>query len=135
MRQLLKCIYVVGNLMIADWNSIQVEQKAICDKLKVKWTPVDINSLIAFNISLFTATNSINGLRHPKQEEIDGWYLWSGEEINQSDNDFFKPLHVGHLLVKQPIVLKYLGLPPGWRFQIDENGYEDIWFDKLILDI
>jgi hypothetical protein len=19
--------------------------------------------------------------------------------------------------------------PPGWRFQIDENGYEDIWYD------
>jgi len=121
--------------MATDWNLIQAEQKAICDRLKVYWTPVDLNSLIAFNISLLSATNPINGLRHPKQERIDGWYLWSGEEINQNDDNFFKPLHVGHLLEKRPIVLKYLGLPAGWRFQIDDGGYEDIWFDNSLLDI
>ncbi len=120
---------------MTDCNLIIQDQKAICKKLKVEWTPVDINSLIAFNDSLLSATNPINGLRHPKHGKTDGWYLWSGEEINQSDNDFFKALHVKHLLDKRPIVLKYLGLPAGWRFQIDENGYEDIWFNKSLLKI
>ena len=120
---------------MTDWILIQQDQKAICNKLKVDWTPVDINSLIAFNDSLLLPIKPINGLRNPKHGTIDGWYLWSGGEINQSNSNFFKPLHVRHLLDKRPIVLKYLGLPAGWRFQIDDEGYEDIWFDKSIMEI
>ena len=116
-----------------DWNSILQEQIAICTKLKLEWTPVRTDSLIAVNDSLFTATQPINGLRHPRHGTIEGWYLWRSEM--QEENDFFKPLHVWHLLEQRPIVLKYLGLPPGWRFQIDDKGYEDIWFDVSILDI
>ena len=118
-----------------DWNQIQQLQKAICKKIKVDWTPVDINSMIAFNDSLLSNTLPINGLRHPKKENIDGWYLWSGDDILHEASNFFKPLHVGHLLELRPIVLKYLGLPAGWRFQIDDNGYEDIWFDEKVLNI
>jgi hypothetical protein len=118
-----------------DWTSIQQQQKAICERLKVSWSPVDLDSLIAFNDSLFSTTKPVNGLRHPKHGNIDGWYLWSGGDISPSNNDFFKPLHVRHLVEQRPIVLRYLGLPAGWRFQIDENGYEDIWFDKSILNI
>jgi hypothetical protein len=117
------------------WNQIQQEQKAICDKLKVDWMAVDEKSFIAINDSLFSDTKPINGLRHPKHGKIDGWYLWSGGEIPQQESDFFKPLHTEHLIQVRPIVLKYLGLPPGWRFQIDDNGYEDIWFDESILNI
>jgi hypothetical protein len=36
---------------------------------------------------------------------------------------------------QRQFVLKYLGLPAGWRFQIDEKGYEDVWFDESILNI
>ena len=117
------------------WNTIQQQQKAICDKLKVDWTPVDMYAMIAFNDSLFSDTLPINGLRHPKTNTIDGWYLWSGGEIIQDNNNFFKPIHVGHLIERRQIVLKYLGLPTGWRFQIDDKGYEDVWFDKSVLNI
>jgi len=97
--------------------------------------PVEQNSLIAFNESLLTKTEPVNGLRHPKHGIIDGWYLWSGAEISQDDDEFFKPLHVSHLMTNRPLVLKYLGLPPGWRFQIDDDGYEDVWFDETLLNI
>jgi hypothetical protein len=119
--------------MMNEWNDIQQQQQAICKTLNVTWTPISINSMIAFNESLLSDTKPINGLRHPGTETIAGWYLWSGGDIPQQDDEFFKPVHVVHLLHDRPIVLKYLGLPPGWRFQIDDNGYEDIWFDKAIL--
>jgi hypothetical protein len=61
--------------------------------------------------------------------------LWSGDEIPQYDAKFFKPLHVGHLIKDRPIVLKYLNLPAGCRFQIDDKGYEDIWFYESLLKI
>ena len=73
--------------------------------------------MIAFNESLLLDTLPINGLRHPKTNNIDGWYLWSDGEIPQADNNFFKPIHVGHLPEQRPIILKYLGLSVGWRFK------------------
>lgn len=118
-----------------NWNLIQHQQKEICSKLKIDWTPVNINSLIAINDSLFSTLNPINGLRHPKHGTIDGWYLWRGGDIPQNDIEFFKPMHLLHLIEQYSSALKYLGLPPGWRFQIDDRGYEDIWFDKSLLDI
>ncbi len=43
---------------------------------------------------------------------------------------FFVPMHVEHLEQICPLILKYLGLAPGWRFLIDED-YEDVWEDQL----
>lgn len=104
--------------------------------MKIAWTPVEIDSFIGFNASLFSSVMPINGLRHPKHGNIEGWYLWSGNsEIPQTNVDFFKTLHVEHLVEQQPLVLKYLGLPAGWRFQIDDEGHEDVWFDKSLLNI
>lgn len=117
------------------WNLIQQQQKAVCDKFGIPWMPAEMDSLVAFNDSLFSLTMPINGLRHPKHGNLDGWYLWSGDDITQADDNFFKPLHVKHLIDRQPLVLKYLGLPAGWKFQIDNKGYEDVWFDQSVLKI
>ena len=48
--------------------------------------------------------------------------------------DFFVPLHIEHLKDWCPSVLKYLGLPAGWRFLIAPE-YEDVWFDSGLLEI
>jgi hypothetical protein len=74
----------------------------------------------------------INGLRHAREGNSCGWYIWAGEELSQ-DPDFFSPLHVAHLSEWCPAVLPYLGLGPGWRFLI-APGYEDVWFDSSLLD-
>ena len=50
------------------------------------------------------------------------------------DDDFFEPVHVHHLEAVCPMVLPYLGLPPGWRFLIDGRGYEDVWPDPGVLE-
>ncbi|MDQ4141539.1 MAG: hypothetical protein M3142_13600 [Bacteroidota bacterium] len=73
--------------------------------------------MIVINESIFSTLQPINGLRHVKQERMDGWYLWSGREIPQDDDSFFKPIHLEHLITKRPTILKFLGLPAGWRFQ------------------
>jgi len=120
---------------MTTWNDIELQQKEVCKRFNLLWTPVDKTLMIAINNSLFSDTKPINGLRHPRGKNIDGWYLWSGEEIPQNENDFFKPIHTEHLFESKPIVLKYLGLPYGYRFQIDDKGYEDIWLDQSILDL
>lgn len=52
--------------------------------------------------------------------------------IDQSDNEFFAPLHVEDLPEWCPVVLPYRGLPPGWRFQL-ASGHEDVWEDAGLL--
>lgn len=74
----------------------------------------------------------INGLRHLPEGDTTGWYIWAGEKM-ESDDDFFKPLHVEHLLDWCPDIKKYLGLPPGWRFLV-AGDYEDVWYDESLLD-
>lgn len=120
---------------MTNWNDIEQEQKDLCKRFDLQWTPVDKDLMVAISKSLLTDTQPINGLRHPRQKNIDGWYLWSGGEIPQDEDNFFNPIHTVHLLDKRPLVLKYLGLPYGYRFQIDDKGYEDIWFDESILEI
>lgn len=77
----------------------------------------------------------INGLRHPIDAgHSAGWFIWAGEQFLE-DADFFKPMHVRHLIESYPDALDYLGLPPGWRFLIDDKGYEDVWCDEQLLDV
>ncbi len=75
----------------------------------------------------------INGLRHPRTGDASGWYIWCGEKY-LDEPDFFAPLHARHLIEECPRVLKYLGLPFGYRFLIGDGDYEDIWFDPLLLN-
>jgi hypothetical protein len=62
---------------------------------------------------------------------VSGWYIWAGTELSASP-DFFRPLHLTHVPEWCPAVMKYLGLPPGWRFLI-ADGHEDVWFDESLL--
>lgn len=68
-------------------------------------------------------------MRLAPEGDTTGWYLWAGGEMSQ-DPDFFLPLHAAHLEEWCPLVIPYLVLPPGWRFQIAPD-YEDVWFSGL----
>lgn len=110
------------------------EQLKICDKYKVKFTPTDMGFLLGISENTDGKNAPINGLRHPSEGKSSGWYIWSGEELSQ-DQDFFKPLHAKHLVERCPQVLKFLGLPVGYRFLIDNEGYMDVWYDPSLLEI
>ncbi|WP_434041452.1 MULTISPECIES: immunity protein Imm33 domain-containing protein [Sorangium] len=74
----------------------------------------------------------INGLRHPPIGDTTGWYIWAGEALSD-DPEFFLPLHVAHLVESCPIAIRFLGLPPGWRFLVADE-HEDVWKDPSLLN-
>lgn len=76
----------------------------------------------------------IHGMRVPPDRETNGWYIWCGGEPSQAD-DFYSPLHIEHIGKYLPSVTEYLNLPPGFRFLIDGENYEDVWFDARLLEI
>jgi hypothetical protein len=73
----------------------------------------------------------INGLRYQPDGESNGWFVWAGEWSDA--DDFFQPLHIEHFGDYFPSAYPYLDLPPGYRFVIDNEGYEDVWFDENLI--
>jgi len=120
--------------LLADynlWNAHIERQKAICEKYESKWNPINKKLIIGCSENL--DKEPINGLRHPKEENTTGWYIWSGEYSEK--DDFFKPTCAEHLLQIRPELIKYFGLDVGYRFLIDNNGYEDVWYDEKLKNV
>lgn len=115
------------------YNKFLKDQIDICEKYSAEYTPPDID----YKVGIYFKDNSIaypiHGLRHPIDGDTTGWYIWTGE-LNNDDADFFDALHVSHLDLYCPMVIKYLALPPGWRFLIAPN-YEDVWYDDKLLEV
>jgi len=111
-------------------NNFEDEQIRLCQKYQADYWALDLDSKIGVSMNLLSGELPINGLRHRPEGDTNGWYLWAGE-VPQPDADFFQPLHARHLIEKSPRLLRYLGLPPGWRFLIARE-YEDIWYDETL---
>ncbi|MGD2117141.1 MAG: hypothetical protein PVG66_02175 [Chromatiales bacterium] len=107
-------------------------QQAVCEKFGVKPQAPMNGSKLGIALSTLGST-PINGLRHEEENGTNGWYIWCGAELSE-EADFFSPLHVEHVSEYLPQVVPYLCLPPGYRFLIDPNGYEDVWFDEGLVN-
>jgi hypothetical protein len=114
------------------WEDYIIDQKSLCKKVGVKFVPSDLDFKIGLADNVFSESIPVNGLRHNIEGVGTGWFIWSGENFSNAP-DFFKPHCVKHLIELKPEIIKYLGLPPGHRFLIDNKGYEDIWFDENLL--
>lgn len=107
-------------------------QKEVCKKYGVIYSPPSLEMKVGLSLNLTGIVYPINGLRHPIKDETTGWYIWAGEFSD--DPNFFLPIHVKHLVEMCPHVIKYLALPPGWRFLVADQ-YEDVWEDRDQLKI
>lgn len=107
-------------------------EQSVCELVGVN--PQRPESGTKLGIALDTiGKQPINGLRHNPENETNGWYIWCGTELSK-DPEFFSPLHVEHIAEYLPEVEEYLTLPPGYRFLIDGNDYEDVWFEEELLN-
>ena len=112
-------------------RDIEKEQLKLCNERSENCMPCEPESKLGF--ATRTQGLPINGLRHRPQADTNGWFIWRGEELSE-DPEFFAPLHTHHLVKYCPEALKFLGLPPGYRFLI-AGDYEDVWFDESLLQV
>ena len=110
----------------------ELTQKKICADYGAIYCPAPKDGIIGISSQAKKGEEPIHGLRHPSVNGTTGWYIWSGEYSD--DPNFFEPIHVKHLEEFYASIIKYLGLPPGWRF-LKAEGYEDIWYDGELLKI
>ena len=108
------------------------QQEQFCRERGYECAATDLDSKLGFAIET-QGQLPINGLRHPPEAGTNGWYIWFGEELS-SKPDFFSPLHTAHLLEKCPEALKFLGLPPGYRFLV-AGDQVDVWYDPSLLNV
>ena len=113
-------------------NQIAEIQKAFCAERQTECVPASPDSKLGFALSTDGRT-PINGLRHPVQDETNGWYIWCGQNFSDA-SDFFSPLHTRHVYEGHPELTKLLGLPPGYRFLVAGN-YVDVWYDDSLLNV
>jgi len=109
-------------------NDLQV---GLCERFGVEFRPSPADAKLGLALATLNE-RPINGLRHPPKGDTSGWYVWAGERLSSAD-DLFQPVHADHLSEILPEIIPYLGLPPGWRFQV-APGHEDVWFDATLLN-
>jgi hypothetical protein len=115
-------------------SDVEQLQQAICAMYSVPWCPSSPTEIVGIASNVRSAIIPVNGLRHPRTPGTTGWYIWAGEGDVPEAADFFKPVHLSHLFGWRPEIVKFLGLPPGWRFLTD-GTYEDVWADATLLDV
>lgn len=108
------------------------EQLKVYQKYRVLFVESPNNLKVGISLNVKSGLLPINGLRHQPEGDTTGWYIWAGEELSEDPN-FFVPLHIKHLNEWCPEVVRFLGLPPGWRFLV-ANEYEDVWEDRTLID-
>jgi hypothetical protein len=106
-------------------------QKTLCERYGVPFVASPSHLKVGIARNVHEGRMPINGLRHPPEGDTTGWYIWAGEELSDAP-DFFVPLHVEHMAQWCPDAIRFLGLPPGWRFLV-AGEYEDVWEDPTLL--
>jgi hypothetical protein len=108
------------------------KQKEVCSRFGAPYAGCALNLKVGISRNVKDGVRPLNGLRIKPEGDTCGWYIWAGEKFSEESN-FFVPLHASHLQEWAPLVLPYLGLPPGWRLLITEQ-YEDVWEDPQLLE-
>jgi hypothetical protein len=108
------------------------EQEATCRKHGAVFVPCGDFEKVGISRNVKDRVLPINGLRLKPESGTSGWFLWAGEHMSD-DPDFFVPLHVAHIEDWCAPVVKFLGLPPGWRF-LCAGDFEDVWEDRSLLE-
>jgi hypothetical protein len=74
----------------------------------------------------------LTAVRHRVEHGTTGWYVWAGEYSD--DEDFFVPVHTGHLELYCPDLAAFLAMPPGWWFEFAADGSSNGGYDATLLE-
>lgn len=111
----------------------EFDQRRLCERFGAEFLNAPADLKVGISRTVLEGQLPLNGLRHPPQGDTTGWYIWGGEAYSDAA-DFFVPLHVAHLDKWSPLLMKYLGLAPGWRFLV-AGDHEDVWYDEALLRV
>lgn len=112
-------------------ETLEESQRRLCRSHGAPFEPPSPGSKVGIAMQTLGRV-PVQGVRIPATPAVCGWYIYAGDEWSD-DVNFYQPMCVEHLAEYCPLALPFLGLPPGWRFLTDEQGYVDVWFDEAVL--
>jgi hypothetical protein len=107
----------------------EAQQRAVCKQFGTEFPPPPAGSRMGIARQTLDK-RPLNGMRIEAEGAVCGWYLWGGGEPSEED-DFYHPICIEHLKDVCPAALRFLALPPGWRFLAD-GDYADVWYDAAL---
>ena len=113
-------------------ETTQARQQVVCQRFQAAYCLCAPELTVGIARNVRCGIRPLNGLRLQQDETSSGWYIWAGEQLSLAP-DFFVTLAVSELARWAPLVMPYLGLPPGWRFVVTEH-HEDAWEDTELND-
>jgi hypothetical protein len=116
---------------MADVDS--VKRMELCTKYGAEFLDADPGLTVGIALNVREGLLPVNGMRLMPEGTATGWFIWGGQVASDED-DFYQPLHASHVDEWSPLISKYLGLAPGWRFLVTPD-YEDVWFDPELLKL
>ena len=106
-------------------------QLEICAKYEVHHVASPPTALVSVTRKVLEGMVPFNGLRLTAKGDHTGWYLWGDECL--PPNPPFCNTTVAELDERCSAVIKFLGLPPGWCFDVSTHG-EYGWQDSTFLE-
>ena len=114
-----------------QWDSeLTALQRQTCIEHDATYTLCHAEMRLGLAANVTSATRELNGVRVLPVGDACGWYIWAGDAYAEPP-EFFIPLRARSLLNWAPQALPFLGLPPGWRFQIGADGVK-VWKDTTL---
>lgn len=105
------------------------EQMAVCEKYLSAYLPITPQTMIAIAMQTI-GKMPVYGTRVAQKESGEaGWFIHCGDFSEAKD--FYQPIHAKHIREYLPLVEAYLALSPGYKFIINDKGYEDVWIEDL----
>ena len=118
----------IMELSIRLWE----EQIAVCDSQKLSWCSLRIDQLVFYttNALKLPMQSVTEGIRdEPETPSSTGWFIYTA--VDRENDEGFIGQTVGELLKQYNLsILRFLGLPPNWMFNIELSGRSHIWKDK-----
>ena len=110
------------------------EQKEFCDSKNTNFEKTKEIQFVVVSDDVLSGA-LVEGVRYKPQENMSGWWLTSKDYSGNIED--LKLEHVEHIYEKRKDLVKFLGLPPGYRFfqekYVSNSSPEDVWFDEDIL--
>lgn len=103
-------------------------QLDVCDQVQAPFDPPAADRLVAVSDGVLDGVRPLEGVRYSPSEHMSGWLLTT--DLYDGDINSMKLLHAYHVTAARPELARYFGLPPGFRFALDDQ--EHVWFDEKV---
>ncbi|RKT01033.1 immunity protein Imm33 domain-containing protein [Chryseobacterium defluvii] len=103
--------------------SITRSQSELCSHYGLPAQFPNFNQMIVISDGVYEGKD-IEGIRYESPEHMSGWWLITDDYDNNIES--LKTVHFHHVVFTRPDILKYLSLPFGYRFLM-QNGNVEVY--------